>query len=345
MKRTTDGARRRGAIGKIGGSRGRFGFTLVELLTVIAIIGMLGAISITTVRASIQSAKETQTRATIAKIDNVLTACYEKYQYRRVDLAALVPPGTVDNRWTNNPEIRARYRLMILRDLLRCDFPCAPQELGQPSQYNQTSSATETPLQEALITAAGGNLSSFDFDDENYPGNSFSTNGGGYPHVANAELLYLVVMNADPESRGAFSEREIADVDGNGLYEFVDGWGKPICWMRWAPGLESSDRQPLESDMIDKLAADEYLDSEDADPFDPMNVGVLNASGDVERGWFLVPYVFSAGPDERYGLTMPNPSGLAEMNNPFLRGGSTLDVGVPYARTHKDNIDNHTLVR
>ena len=134
-----------------------------------------------------------------------------------------------------------------------------------------------------MISAANGALSTYDFEDENYPDNTFSTDHGGFPHVANAELLYLVVTNADPEARATFSEREIADVDGNGLYEFVDGWGKPICWMRWAPGLESSDRQPLEADMVAKLAADEYLDSGDADPFDPMNVGVLGSDGNVER--------------------------------------------------------------
>ena len=101
--------------------------------------------------------------------------------------------------------------------------------------------------------------------------------------------------------------------------------------------------------MVDKLAADGYTDPSDSDPFDPMNVGVDDGSGGVIRGWFLVPYVFSAGPDEEYGLTMPNPGNVAEMNNPFT--GAPLDFGAPClvdgkrTRTHKDNIDNHTLVR
>lgn len=317
MKRTTDGAQRRGATGKTGALRGRFGFTLVELLTVIAIIGMLGAISITTVRASIQSAKETQTRTTIAKIDNVLTACYEKYQYRRVDLSDAVG----GSRWLNgNPKEIAQLRLTRIRDILRCDFPCFLDELTTPSL-----NGSPTPLQQAIYSTVsnhGGLGADPDFD------------------LANAELLYQVVMNAEPEARGAFSEREVGDRDGNGLKEFVDGWGNPICWMRWAPGLESSDRQPTKADIDAEIDAEGCVVPDDSDPFDPMGVG---------DGWFLVPYVFSAGPDEIGGLVMPSSSVVTNMNDPFV---GALAVGEPIhdendrvLKFNKDNIDNHTLVR
>ncbi|MDO5566992.1 MAG: hypothetical protein Q4G59_10085, partial [Planctomycetia bacterium] len=30
--------------------------------------------------------------------------------------------------------------------------------------------------------------------------------------------------------------------NNNGLFEFVDGWGRPIYWLRWAPGIGSTDR-------------------------------------------------------------------------------------------------------
>lgn len=295
----------------------------------IAIIGMLGAISITTVRASIQSAKETQTRTTIAKIDNVLTACYEKYQYRRVGLSNI----NGGNRWVQLSSDAQYRRLIIIRDLLRCDFPCTPAELYM-GLVNYTyppfiPTSETTPLQAALRSIIASD--------------SLNSSLSGDPIIANAELLYLVVMNGDPEARSLFAEREVNDVDKNGLNEFIDGWGNPICWFRWAPGLDSSDRQPLISDVESQLNNFGSLDAKDKDPFDPSCVG---------DGWFLVPYIYSAGPDGEYGLTMPNATNIKYMDNPFLSVADEgtippVQVGSPLAgtRTYKDNIDNHTLVR
>lgn len=282
----------------------RSAFTLIELLVTISIIATLGAISITTVRSSIETAREAQTETTIAKIDSVLTSIYERYQYLRLDMSDL--PNNLPG------EERARQRIYRMRDLLRCDLPCTTNELGTASQLD----GTFTPLQDAYRLAVA--------------------NSGGFGDNYNAELLYLVVTNGDPESRAGFSDRDVADTDGNGLLEFVDGWGRPICWMRWAPGLESSDRQPV-------LPLDPANAELDADPFDPLN---------VSDGWFLVPYVFSAGPDGEYGLTAPTAVDVAAMNNPFDVNSNLDDANNAFfpgepdgSKTHKDNIDNHTLVR
>ncbi len=302
-------------------SKRRAAFTLVELLTVIAIIAMLGAISISTVRVAIETARTSQTEATISRIDSSLTAIYEKYQYRRVE--------------TNGANLRARTeaRVWTIRDMLRCDLPCTEDELLTDSAFGGT-----TPLQEAYRVAV-------------------ANSNGGFGEYSNAELLYLIVTHADPESRSMFTEREVADTDGNGLYEFVDGWGRPICWLRWAPGLESSDRQATAD-----LAANGFrndgtgLDPKlDADPFNPLQLEFTD-NGQTTPGWFLVPYIFSAGPDGEYGL-IPPPTGsvpVAEMNDPFTTAlaewfaNSAVNnaVGAPDGtETHKDNINNHTLIR
>lgn len=309
----------------------RAAFTLVELLTVIAIIGMLSAISISTVRVAIETARTSQTETTISRIDSSLTAIYEKYQYRRIEALDA------------NPEARARERVRKLRDLLRRDLPCSPEELAANSPSGETS-----PLQEAYRYSATNVDGSTKFlEDE--PESGLDTDRW---RTANAELLYLIVTNADPESRSMFSDREVADTNGNGLYEFIDGWGRPICWLRWAPGLESSDRQPTADLAAIGFAPDgSGLDRKyDADPFNPLQLDFTD-SGQTTPGWFLVPYIFSAGPDGEYGL-IPSPSGsvaVAEMNDPF---STSLNVGLQNAlgapdgtETHKDNINNHTLIR
>lgn len=294
----------------------RSGFTLIELLTVITIIGMLGAISITTVRGAIQSAKETQTRTSVAKIDNVITGIYEKYQYRKLDVQG------VDFR------VRAYNRVIKMRDLLRCDLPCTLEEVNTNSFHNTSGTMLCTPLQEVYRTEIANAVKRTDG----------VTDASAFTNI-NAELLYLVVTNADPEARALFSDREVDDVDGNGLMEFVDGWGNPICWMRWAPGLVYSDRQPP------CYEGKNYVSPEDADPFDPLS-SIEDIDGPEYSGWFLVPYVFSAGPDGMYGLVGPEVFN-ANMVNPFefSRSNPTATAGSPLDSTFKDNIDNHTLIR
>ena len=301
----------------------RSGFTLIELLTVITIIGMLGAISITTVRGAIQSAKETQTRTTVAKIDNVITGIYEKYQYRKLDVQG------------ENFRVRACNRVIKMRDLLRCDLPCTWGEVLEDSIHNTSGTMLCTPLQEVYRTEIANAVKRTDG----------VTDPSEFPNI-NAELLYLVVTNADPEARALFSDREIADKDGNGLMEFVDGWGNPICWMRWAPGLLYSDRQPP------CYEGANYVSPEDADPFDPLS-SIEDIYGPEYSGWFLVPYVFSAGPDGMYGLyrlevvyeNMDKPFDFSRIPFEFSRSNPTATAGSPLDSTFKDNIDNHTLIR
>ena len=56
-----------------------------------------------------------------------------------------------------------------------------------------------------------------------------------------AECLYMVITLAtgDGEARSQFGESNIGDTDGDGALEFLDGWGQPIKFLRWAPGFDS----------------------------------------------------------------------------------------------------------
>ena len=54
-----------------------------------------------------------------------------------------------------------------------------------------------------------------------------------------AELLYMIVSMGSPEAMEQFSQSEIGDTNHNGYPEFLDGWGRPIFFLRWAPGFSA----------------------------------------------------------------------------------------------------------
>jgi len=66
-------------------------------------------------------------------------------------------------------------------------------------------------------------------------------------NTARSEMLYaLLVEGSGPWgaafNRDEFSDKEVQDTDGDGLPEFVDGWGQPLQFFRW-PILYHSDFQ------------------------------------------------------------------------------------------------------
>src|SRR5690606_39906930 len=85
-----------------------------------------------------------------------------------------------------------------------------------------------------------------------------------------AECLYMIVMyaTANGEARGLFNENQIGDVDGDGAPEFLDGWGRPINFLRWAPGFES-DLQ-LNANELEVQGIDQWIAQADGhhDPLD-----------------------------------------------------------------------------
>lgn len=357
------------------------GFTLIELLTVMIIISILAIISLGVQRASVQSARAARTRTTIAKIDNVISNMYEKYQYRKVNIPVLDDADLTDMssipivdltdaqilvilnmdeddenllndtlreqaRDINRQKAKMVLRTLMLRDMLRLDMPTNLTEVTTASLYGQSS-----PLHDSYARVA--------------------VNG-----MTNAELLYLIITNGDPETRTLFYDREIADANENGLNEFVDGWGNPIGFLRWAPGLDGSSRQPIwkagrtiQSANRIKLSTSpsdddcqilrDYLNPSDPDSLSGLSAAELLASGDIPNllsrypdpldpmglydGWLLVPLVFSCGPDGEPGTNEPESFGTNGFcDDPF--DGSFSDLGANNSAiddSYLDNITNH----
>lgn len=262
------------------------GFTLVELLVVVTIIGILAGIVFGAVQAARETAKEAKTKAMIAKLDGIIMARYESYTTRRAPI----------NTSGMAPLLAAQARLNAIRDLMRMEMP---------ERWTDIS------------TAPVGGLIPRPALSQRYVA-QYSAQAPSTEHGP-AECLYMIVMLGDSTAREQFADNEIGDTDGDDYPEFVDGWGRPIYFLRWAPGFVDSDIQTNDP-------------GADHDPFDPRK---------VDGGAFrLVPLVYSAGPDGQYGIEVIKDH--AYTGDPY-----TAAIGGPAQdgtgeRRH-DNIHNHRI--
>ncbi len=278
-------------------------FTLVELLVVVVVIAILAGLVMGALQAARETARTAKTRATISKLHNIIMAMYESYRTRRVPISTMTASGPM------NPHDAAVARLNALRDLMRMEMPERFSDITAPPMY--LSSAP------ALSQAYSNRLKSATSTD--------TTNGP-------AECLYMIVTIAC-RARGQFNENEIADTNNNGLPEFVDGWGHPIFFLRWAPGFVDSDIQAPY--VAGAMGAPNGPAATDHDPFDPMQVD--------SNAWRLVPLIYSAGPDGQYGLAEDTKNG----STPYTWKNDTYTLTPPWGSrdgtTSLDNIHNHRI--
>ena len=280
----------------------RRAFTLVEMLVVIVIILMLAGIVLVAVRGAEESARETRSQATIAKLDNIIRTIYESYHTRRVPI----------DTSGMHPLAAAQTRLAVIRDLMRMEMPERRTDITTDPLFGEPEPSLHRAYRARLIAANG----------------PMANNGP-------AECLYMIVCLAGEEdARSQFSSDEVGDTDGNGLPEFLDGWGRPIFFLRWAPGFNDSNRQWNVFAAADRTAADQ----QDHDPFDTRRVESATAAP-PRPAWRLEPLIYSAGRDGQYGVGVDDVSGV------YVWGNDTYTraylMGTPTGDTLFDNIHNH----
>ncbi|MCI0331957.1 MAG: type II secretion system GspH family protein [Planctomycetes bacterium] len=332
--------------------------TLVELLITMLIISILAGLILGVASIAAENGREAKTRQMVVRLHNLLMEHYGTYKTRRVRVRQQVI-DEIDGLNVNAAQKgrhKAEARLMALRELLVMEVPdrwsdVALAPIGDNPEYpyfNQERTAlANTFLRKYLPMLNGANALSGQKRLEALA--AIQANEG-------AECLYMVITLAtgDGEARSFFHESSIADTDGDSALEFLDGWGRPIGFLRWAPGFDSQIQinanqfLPLPVNSAWKAAA-----AGDHDPFDVFRVD--------EAAFRLVPLIFSEGGDESFGLRLepqhmaaqgitnplaaadpPDkwpaiyPYGLVQPDDVFL--GADTGEG-----TSTDNIHNHLL--
>ena len=274
----------------------RRGFTLVELLVVITIIALLAAAVLGALAKTREVGKADATKATVAKLNNLVIQKYMSYATRRLPI----------NVATQNlsQSAFATLRMNALRDLMRMEMP------ERWCDIVTSTGAIAGPLVPGMQSPS---LQQIYFAKLKSP-TTYGIKGPPAADHQQAKCLYLWVMTAIPEAKTMFGGSEIADADGDGWKMFVDGWGNPIGFLRWAPGA-TNPTQWSDIQIDDTAGVNLHHD-----PFDP-NFREANA-------YHLYPLIF-AGVLSKVTFASPgkNPATNQQIPSPFIADDYGIVLG------------------
>jgi len=255
---------------------GRGGMTLVELMVTLVIISILTSLSMAGLAVARNSARKAKTESTIRKLSEIIIPYYEQYETRRPAIDNVFNVAAVGGR-----QALAELKQTAIRRLMTLELPERASDYRDAfttvtGTFRGVKLAVPVPSVAPTVT---GTLSEIPPAARRYYSltNTLITSG---TLPTSSELLHLIVTRgpvADPDITAHFRDDEVRDLNGNGLPEFVDGWGKPIAFRRWPVGF-ASPMQPIDGTLrtIEPLVS--------------------------AKGHRLVPLIFSAGTDNAYDI-------------------------------------------
>ena len=314
----------------------RRGFTLVELLVSITIIGILAGLVFGALQRAGGVSKVVHTKSTIAKLNASLMDRWDSYRNRRLPinpravfsssttqgnnarsfaLSLWQNRGSNPNDALNKPLVNsipanpsnlqiAATRLLAIRELMKFEMP---NGMADFADFNQAPTpgvgwppaklvVLQSPPPVALSYLAALN-------------NAYVS--GATPaqlkKYESAECLYMMLTIGSTDG-GLFGEQlptaDVGDADGDGLPEFQDAW--PVTDASFAP--KGNSNNPIyfirwapgfmsDSQPDPSIPTTFEFSASNHDFFDPLKLDVPGVNNQSPRGFQLYPLIFSAGPD------------------------------------------------
>ncbi|MEZ6070134.1 MAG: type II secretion system protein [Pirellulales bacterium] len=334
------------------------GFTLIELMVSIAVIGIIAAFLAGAVFAAQEAGRKADTEALIAKLHSQMAMRWEDYATRRVGISPTFQQNVFSSFGAGAAQqagVLAAMRVLAIQEMMRFELPDQYIDIVNPMQPDQPPATTALRAVPSLNSAYRRRISRQVVEAD---GISWTD---AYQKIAAAnqssECLYLIMTTGmiDETSGGEyFTDSDVGDTDDDGMLEFVDGWGRPIEWIRW-PTAFVSDLQPDPSG--GNLAPD---------PFNPTHVDEQTLTSNGARpngavfGYRLTPLIVSLGRDGYEGIHFvwydpksPNAEILAKANDPYgvindadygdIQRGQVRPDPEQQDRSYEDNVHNHLV--
>lgn len=217
------------------------GFTLIELLITVTVIGIMASMVLFAMFQATETARVKKTEAMIASLDAIIRVRWESYATRRVPIT--VPPNSP-------PNVAGKLRLDAQRELMRMELPERWTDIAVIDGA-ATPPADFVPAGPISLPAPPSAWHGYlrRVQSIHQLGLSQSPPRKDWPtkEFQAAECLYLIVTavaSEDGDATDVFKADSIGDKDGDGAQEFLDAWGTPISFLRWAPAF-TSERQTI----------------------------------------------------------------------------------------------------
>lgn len=315
------------------------GVTLVELLIVVTIIGILATLMLGVGAVAGQTARKARTQAMVGRLHTLLVEQLDAYRSRRVEVAQGVL-NTIRNAALGVPAgsslgrerglATAEVRLYALRELMLLEMPQRWSDISLEPIPNtiadRTDDGASVPQIPPVYLAERPNLSqvywrrynaiaesleALDSTDTDSDGVKDSTEALLANESSECLYLFIATASSDGEGRSLFKESEVGDTDGDGAPEFLDGWGRPIEFIRWAPAFGSQvqiNAALFDANNNGTLGPSELEEWKSAAAADHDPLDIFRRDPYAYR---LIPLVISAGADGEFGVALPTELPLA----------------------------------